>query len=289
MLVLALAVVRPSRQQKDEQQHQEQEMDAEDDDDEVEVTMTVPVTVPVTARRDDLSRVERQAAKRAARKATRKARSTSKAQDTKAGEAALARERQHVLRDAELEAEQLLEEARAYAEALQAEAAQSVAELEASRRSELESERKATSQRAELMAGHSNVARALLSEELRLLDDDWRADREDARLAEEESARQRTVAAQSLLDDAAAHKEAAERAEAQAKRVLADAKSKAAALSAQAEAKARAAHARAKKRAEQLDDVDDWTSWALDVEENLEQRTGSKAARRAGRHRDEEE
>ena len=92
-----------------------------------------------------------------------------------------------------------------------------------------------------------------------------------------------------MLDDAAAHKEAAERAEAQAKRVLADAKSKAAALSAQAEAKARAAHARAKKRAEQLDDVDDWTSWALDVEENLEQRTGSKAARRAGRHRDEEE
>ena len=39
--------------------------------------------------------------------------------------------------------------------------------------------------RAELMQGHTNVARAVLSEELRVLDDEWREERDEARRAEQ--------------------------------------------------------------------------------------------------------
>ena len=132
----------------------------------------------------------------------------------------------------------------------------------------------------QLMEGHSNVARSVLSEELRLLDDDWQAEREEEREAEEERARARALAAQQLIDEATAHKEAALAAERAAKRALTDAQARAAAVAAQAEASAKATQAKAKAKAESMDAVDEWTDWALDVEESLERQSGSKASRR---------
>ena len=76
-----------------------------------------------------------------------------------------------MLRLADEEAKRVLEAARVRAELLEVQAVQKAeatrARLEADARS---SQREA----AELMQGHTNVARSLLAEELRLLDDEWR-------------------------------------------------------------------------------------------------------------------
>ena len=73
-----------------------------------------------------------------------------------------------MLRLADEEAKRVLEAARVWAELLEVQAVQKAeatcARLEGS------SQREA----AELMQGHTNVARSLLAEELRLLDDEWR-------------------------------------------------------------------------------------------------------------------
>ena len=142
-------------------------------------TSTPPIEGSSPPIEGDATQHERRVTKRAARKAARKhaartalsGRVSSEARtELSAAADGVPRSeeaRQEVLRLADEEAKRVLEAARVWAELLEVQAVQKAeatrARLEADARS---SQREA----AELMQGHTSVARSLLAEELRLLD-----------------------------------------------------------------------------------------------------------------------
>ena len=89
---------------------------------------------------------------------------------------------------------------------------------------EVRSSRKAS---AELMQGHSNVARSLLAEEMRMLDNEWAEEREEQQAEAEAAQKDAQVKAARVLSDADARKRRADDAERKAARVFAEAQAQA--------------------------------------------------------------
>ena len=179
---------------------------------------------------EEASKQDRKAAKRAARKAARKASARVKAGARAAASAAASEERTALLQRAEAEAERLLAEARARAAALEAEAAHAAHAVEAHAAAARAREESAAAvsrrQRAQLMEAHSNVARSVLAEELRVLDEEAREEREEAAAAEAAARAAAVDAARRALDEAEASRTRAITAEREAARVLAVARAR---------------------------------------------------------------
>lgn len=261
---------------------------------------------------DDVGRTERRERRRQARRAARKQAARVKAEaraEAQAASAAVAAEaeRARVLQVAEEEARRLLESAQAKADALQSEAKAKAQTQAAAARSELAAEvsasRRAT---AELMQGQSNVARKLLTEELMILDEEAREEREEReaeRKAAEAAVEQRAREASAMLREAAAQMEQARAAQREAARVLREAQAQArtqaqtlARAKEQEEARTRAALSLAEdgydhddeedvdddeEEEEMNDDEEDAAlDAALEVQETLEASLRPKAAKR---------